>query len=156
MEQAERDVEYSKVIEIDGDKYLVNHPQVEEAWEIGVDLLKLVGGSAAAMAGGAKDEASAGAALSVAVNGLLKNIDGKSSMVMMKRLFRHVEVQPGGRHQKKMLLDDAGIKTHFHGRPGQMLRLAGEVIGFTHKDFFSAIGEGVAELMTIVAEKMKE
>lgn len=150
----ERVVEYSKTIEVDGYAYLVSHPQPEEAWDIGVELLQMIGGSAAAMAAGSKDEDSAAAALSVAVQGLLEKVNGKSSMALIKRMFKYIEVQGEvGGATKKILLDDIGIKAHFRGRIGSMMRLAGEVVAFTHSDFFEAIGDGVAEMMKQVGEK---
>ena len=150
----ERDIGMSKIIDVDGYTYLVTHPDPVEAWNVGMELLKMIGGPAAAMATGAKDEASAAQALSVAVNGLLSKIDGPTSLALLKRLFRYVEVQGKvGEHTKKMLLDDAGFKVHFVGRPGSILKLAGKVIEFTHTDFFSAVGDGIADLMKMVAEK---
>lgn len=151
----EHEVSQNKTVEVDGFTYLIGHPQVEEAWDIGIELLKMIGGSAASMVGGAKDESSAASALSVAVNGLLSKVDGRTSMALIKRMFRYVEVQGvAGGDTRKFMLDDIGIKTHFRGRTGSVLRLAGEVVGFTHADFFDAIGEGVAELMKMVTAKM--
>jgi hypothetical protein len=151
----ERDGEKFKIIEIDGYSYLVQHPQVEEAWEIGITLTKMIGGSAAAMAGGAQDADSAAAALQVAIDGLLNKIDPAQTMGMMKKLFRYVEVQgkSGSEQKSKLVLDEKGIKEHFRGSLGSMLKLFGEVVAFTHRDFFSALGDGVKDLMSLVEEK---
>lgn len=138
-----------KTIEVDGESYLVNHPQVEEAFEIGMELLKLIGGSAASMASAVGDEDKVGEALGIAVSSLLNKIQPKESMRLVKRILASVEAQS----PKKMLLNDSGIKIQFHGRTGSMLRLVGEVLEFTHKDFFEAIGDGVAGMMKKVAEK---
>lgn len=147
--------EMNKMVEVDGYRYLVQHPQVEEAFDIGIGLMKMIGGSAATMAT-AHDEQSAAAALNVAVNGLLKNIDPGQSMGMIKRLFKYVECQgKSGGDTKKFLLDDAGVKTHFRGRTGAMIRLMGEVVAFTHTDFFEAVGDGVTNLMEMAQKKME-
>jgi len=74
-------------------------------------------------------------------------------MDIMKRLFKSVELQPGEGHGK-MLLDSAGINKHFAGRPGSMMRLFAKVVEFTHADFFSAIVDGIAEMMKNVSEKL--
>jgi hypothetical protein len=142
-----RDVETSKKIELDGYVYLINHPQVEEAWDIGVELSKLIAVPAANMAM-VKDDASLGNALSAAVNGLMQKIDGKSSMLLIRRILNNVECQgEAGGNPKKTLLDKAGINTHFHARPGAMMRLVGEVIVFTHKDFFESVKGMLSKLM---------
>lgn len=151
----ERESHLSKEITVDGFVYLVQHPQVEEAWEIGIELLKLIGGSAAAMASGADSKEKAGEALSQAVNGLLMKLSPQQTMGLMKKLLRYVELQRAeGGENKKLLLDNAGIQKHFHGRVGSMMRLVGEVLAFTHADFFEAVSDGVASIMKKAAEKV--
>jgi hypothetical protein len=151
----EREPIYSKEVEVSGFRYLINHAQVEEAFEIGVELLKLIGGSAAAMAGAGGSEAAAGNALSGAVSSLLQKIHPRESMVLIKRVMRHVEVQgPVSGSSQKMMLDEMGLRKHFHARTGAMLRVLGTVLEFTHQDFFEAIGDGVATLMKKVEDKV--
>lgn len=149
--------EMSKEVEIEGFRYQIHHADPEEAWDIGVELLKLIGGSAAQMASAAGSVERVGDALSSAVNQLLGRVDGKASMALMKRIMRHVEVQGKvGGDNKRLLLDSTGIKTHFHGRVGAMMKLCSEAIAFTHEDFFEAISDGVASLMRKVADKTSE
>jgi hypothetical protein len=143
-----REIETSKKVEVDGFVYLINHPQVEEAWDIGIELSKIVAAPAASMATAGKDEETAGKALSNAVQGLMQKLDGKSSMALIRRILKSVEVQGEvDGPSKKMLLDQAGINTHFHARPGSMMRLVGEVVVFTHRGFFEAIKETLQSLM---------
>lgn len=149
--------ETSKSVEVEGFIYQIHHAQIEEAWEIGMELLKMVGGSAAQMASAAGSVENVGNALSQAVNQFLGKVDGKSSMALVKRILRHVEVQGEvGGESKKILLDDAGLKKHFYGRIGAMMKLASEAVAFTHEDFFEAISDGVASLMKKVADKASE
>lgn len=148
----EREPVYSKEVTVKGVRYLVNHPQVEEAFEIGIELLQLVGGSAAAMAAASGDEKKAAEALGFAVNSILTKLKPREAMALVKRILRHVEVQ----EPKKMILDDVGLRSHFQGRTGAMLTVVGEVLGFTHADFFEAIADGVAAIMKKAAEKMGE
>lgn len=148
----EREPVYVKEVTIGNNRYKVNHPQVEEAWEIGIELLKMIGGSAASLASAAGDEDKAAVALGHAVTTLLNKVSPKESMALMKRILINVEYQG----EKKLLLDSIGIKTHFHARTGEMLKLVGEVLAFTHADFFEAIADGVATLMKKAGEKMGE
>lgn len=153
----ERAPVYFKEIELNGVKYIVNHPQVEEAWEIGIELTKMVGGPVASMASASGNQDRAADALGSAVAGLLQKIDAKSSMVLMKKILRYVEAQTDfDGNPKKIQLDDAGIKKHFHARIGSMMKLVGEVLAFTHTDFFDAIADGVANLMKMIDEKTGE
>ena len=141
------DVETSKKVEVDGYVYLVNHPPVEEAFDIGVELSRLIAVPAANMAM-VKDDASLANALSASVHSLMKNVDGKSSMALIRRLLKYVEVQgKASGEAKKLLLDQAGINTHFHARTGSMMRLVGEVVVFTHTDFFAALKGMMNNLM---------
>lgn len=152
----ERDVENFKIIKVDGWEYLVQHPQVEEAWDIGIQLTKLIGASAASMATVGKDSpAQAIAAFQGAIDGLLAKVDQRQLMAMIKTLFKYVEVQgkENSQEKSKLLLDEKGIQKHFRGSVGAMLKLFGEVIAFTHRDFFLALGDGVKDLMKMVEEK---
>lgn len=159
----ERDVEYSKEIQVDGFRYKITHPQVETAWAIGIDLLKLIGGSAAALAtSGAKgadgkvNENLAVNALTSAVNQFLMKLDPSVSFGLCKRILASVEVQ--GRvdgDNKKVLLDQHGIKIHFHGHLGSMMKVTGHALEFTHADFLEAIVDGIAEMMKKVGAKVE-
>lgn len=147
----EREPVYSKEVTVKGVRYLVNHPQVEEAFEIGIELLQIIGGSATAMAAASGDEDKAAEALGFAVNNILTKLTPKASMNLIKRVLKTVEVQ----EPKKMMLDEVGIRSHFHGKTGTMITVVGEVLTFTHADFFDAIADGVAAIMKKAAEKME-
>jgi hypothetical protein len=136
----------SKDVEVSGYRYKITHPMVETAWEIGVELTQLVAEPAAMMASGGKDKSSE--SLGVAVRSLLGKIEPKKSMALVKKILSSVEVQGlVDGENKKFRLDEAGLKTHFYGRTGAMITLAGETIAFTHEDFFQAIMDGIAKMM---------
>ena len=146
--------EMHKEVTVDGFRYLVSHAQVELAWEIGVDLMKMIGGSAASMAGASGSDASLSSALTAATTLFLSKLDPKESMKLMKRILSTIEVQgTTDGENKKILLNEVGIKTHFHGRIGSMMRVVGEAVAFTHEDFFDAIGDGIATMMQKATEK---
>lgn len=147
----------NKEIAVAGYRYLVSHAQVEIAWEIGVELLKMIGGSAASMApaGFSGSDDKMASALTGAVNQFLGKLDARSSMALMRKILATVEVQGEVDGQnRKFLLNEVGIKSHFHGRIGAMMRVSGEAVAFTHPDFFDAIADGVAAIMTKASEKM--
>jgi hypothetical protein len=151
----EHHIETSKEIEVGGYRYLVSHPQVETAWEIGVELVKMLGGSAASMADVGDKGEKVGEALARAVTLFLQKVDAKTSMLLMKKILANVEVQGEvGGNNKKFMLNEAGLKTHFHGRIGSMMRLTSECIAFTHADFFDAIADGVAAMMKKASDKI--
>jgi hypothetical protein len=143
-------------IVVDGFKYRAGHPNVEEAWEIGMELTKLIGPSAAMMSSVDRNtsQAAVSAVLSEAVMKMLKQIDARTSMVLMKKILRNVEClgEESGQ-MKRTALDNEGIKMHFHGHVGRMMKLVGHVLVFTHSDFFEAIWDGVANTMKTAGEK---
>lgn len=145
----------NKIIEVDGYRYLVNHAPVEEAFEIGVELMKMIGGSVASMAAAAgMDNNGVAQALTGAVTLMLNRITPKESMSLIKRTLKYVEVQGQiGGDNKKLLLDEAGMRKHFHARLGALMNVTGEVLAFTHADFFEAISNGVATIMKKAHEK---
>ena len=154
MEQTE--TIQSKEVEVKGFRYLINHQNPEAAWDIGIELTKLIGEPMSSMATAGNDS-NAGAALSMAVKVLLSKVDSKSSWSLMKRILSSVECQgPSHGQNKKILMTDIGIKSHFHGRTGAMLTLAGEVVSFTHEDFFDAIADGIATMMKKTSEKASQ
>jgi hypothetical protein len=149
-------MENNKTVTVDGFIYMISHPQVEVGWEIGVELIKMIGGPAAAMSMAGGDQESAARALSGAVTALLSKVSPRDSFILMKKLLATVECQgPEDGAPKKFMLDDVGIKTHFRGKLGSMLKLTGEAIAFTHDDFFDAIVDGVATLMKKASAKME-
>jgi hypothetical protein len=146
-------MEFKKEAVVDGHKYLIQHPQVEVAWDVGVELMKLVGPSLAAMS--AVSETSVSQAITHATKMLMEKLSPKESMALIKKLLSNVEAQgEEGGDTKKVLLNEVGIRSHFHGRPGAMIRLVGEVIEFTHADFFDAISDGVAKVMAKASSKI--
>lgn len=151
----ERDIEMSKLVEIGGFRYLITHPNPEVAWEIGIELTRLVGEPLSAMAQSAGDEKKAAEALPNAVRALLNKVDPKQSLALIKRVLSWVELQGEvGADNKKMLLNDTGFKIHFHGRSGGPIRVASEALAFTHADFFDAIADGIASVMKKAGDKM--
>ena len=147
-------VEMNKAVVVDGWRYLISHPNPEVAWEIGIDLMKLIGEPLAAVATVGDDAEKMGMFLPAIVKALTAKLDAKQTLAMVKRILATVEVQgPENEADQKLLLNDAGFKLHFHGRPGSVMKLVGEVIGFTHKSFFSAIGDGIAEMMKQAQDK---
>lgn len=155
MERAS--VDTSREIEVDGHRYKVFHPQVEVAWEIGIELTKLIGESVASMARAAGDKNSIGEALTSAVHVLLGKVDPKTSMHLVRKILKNVEVQGQvGGDNKKLLLDEAGIRMHFHGRTGSMMNVMGSALAFTHADFFLAMQEGIAKMMEKMGTLMTE
>lgn len=145
----------SKEIESKGFRYLISHNDPEKAWDIGIELGKMIGEPMSTMAtageGGAAD------AFPLAVRSFLSKVDSKTSFGLIKRILSTVECQgPVDGPNKKIMLNDAGIKLHFQGRTGAMLTLTGEVIAFTHEDFFDAIADGIAAMMKKVSDKAKQ
>lgn len=145
----------SKIIEIEegeGDdayvlSYVVSHPDPETAWEIGIELGKLIAEPMAAMAQSGGEKGKALEVLPLAVRGLMNGVDSKSSLALIKKILSTVEVQSCEKADvRKLLLDSNGFKLHFRGRTGTMVKLLGEVIAFTHADFFSAIKDGIAKM----------
>jgi hypothetical protein len=153
-------------VRVDGYEYMVSHPDPEVAWATGVQLTKLAAepliavGVAAAGDGKKKladmsDEERAAheeklmKGVMGGVRALLANLEPEKSFSLIRTILSTVEVQGEiGKEPKKMVLNDDGhIKMHFKGRMGSMLKLAVEVVKFTHEDFFSAIRNGVAETM---------
>jgi hypothetical protein len=149
-------MENNKEVIVDGCRYLISHHPVETAWDIGVELVKMTGASAASMAQVGDDGDKIASALTQAVTMLLQKLDSKSSMALMKKILSTVEFQgEEGGAGKKFLLNETSIKAHFLGRIGSMMRLTGEVIAFTHADFFDAIADGVATMMKKASDKME-
>lgn len=151
----EHEIQNSKEVTIGKQRYLITHPQVETAWEIGIELTKLIGEPISTMAvGGVSD--GAGQALAQAVRSFLGKLDAKTSFLLIKKILASVEYQgQEGEPNRKTLLNDAAIKVQFQGNTGNMFRLAGEVVSFTHEDFFEAITNGVATMMDKATEKVQ-
>jgi hypothetical protein len=136
-----------KTVVVDGWKILINHPDPDTAWKIGIELTKLFGDSAADIGmkiAKAKDDKEKDEILQnsipKAIKTVTQNLDPSSSLVLIKKVLRHCEIQ--GHEdgtQKKVLLDDVGFKTFFHGRMGTLNKLLVEALMFTHADFFGAM-----------------
>lgn len=151
----ERDIEMSKEVEVGGMRYLISHPNPEIAWEVGVELTKYIAEPMASMSLSGGNEEAAGQALPMAVRALLNKIDAKQSLELIKKILSWVEIQgPVDGPNKKQLITKEVFKIHFIGRSGDPLRLASEVVGFTHSDFFDAIADGVAGIMKKAGEKI--
>lgn len=151
----ERNIEMSKEVEVGGVRYLITHPNPEVAWEVGVELTKYIAEPMASMSLSGASEEAAGQALPMAVRALLNKIDAKQSLALVKRILSWVEIQGAvDGPNKKQLISNEVFKIHFHGRSGDPLRLASEVVGFTHADFFDAIADGVAGIMKKAEEKI--
>jgi hypothetical protein len=137
----------SKEVVVDGFKYLIKHQSPDIAWDIGVELSKLIGEPGAVMATSKEGEATT--TLAIAVRSFLSKVNSKDSWSLVKRLLSSVECQgPEEGDIKKILLNDVGIKLHFHGKSGSIIKLVSKVVEFTHTDFFVAIGDVIAEMMS--------
>lgn len=142
-------VEYHKIVEVSGLKYMIVHPNPERAWFMGVQLMKIIGEPFASMATVA-DEASAGQAISGAVGTLMSNINPAESFSIMKEVLGHVEHHG----ERKALLTGEDFTEHFRGRPGHMLKVFSAAVEFQFADFSAAIGDAIAAVFKRV-EKAK-
>lgn len=146
---------YHTEVVVDGWKILITHPGPDVAWEIGVELTKLIAEPGAGLATVGGDESKAAAALPLAVKALMSRIDAKTSLILVKKILRCCEIQG---HEdgtnKKVFLDDVGFKTFFQGKMGTMLKLLGVTVEFTHADFFGAMKDGIRTMMTKALEEI--
>jgi len=142
------EIEMSKEVEVDGVRYLITHPNPEAGIRLGVELLKLIGESAASLAQVDPDKASE--ALASAVKLLLQNLEPDKFVDITKRVLSTVEIQS----DKKMLINSTVYSAHFRGRLGSLMTLTAEALAFTHESFFNAIVDGVAVMMKKAGEKI--
>lgn len=138
------------VVEVGNCSYLIQHPDPEAGWEIGIELVKLVGEPAAniaqgAMEGGAEKAASG---LADAVRSFLTKLEPKQSFAMAKKILRTVELQSVDGENKKMAFsNESYLKMHFTGRLGELVEVLAETIAYTHVDFSKAIMDRIAKAM---------
>jgi hypothetical protein len=143
-----------KEVEVDGWVYLISHPNPEVAWEIGIELSKIIGESLVGVAQVAADgnPEKAAEAIPMAIKGLLSKVDPKNSMQLIKKILHSVEVQGEvSGERKKFHLNDNAFRLHFQGRIGSMMKIVAETLKFTHEDFFVTIKDGIVKLVQEIA-----
>jgi tail assembly chaperone len=130
-----------KKVEIDGVEYIILHPKVEVAAELGFEIAAILGESVASLATG---DFTAG------TKAFFTKLKPKEAFSLMSRVLSTVEAQS----TPKMMLDKNGIEKHFHGKTGSMVKVFAATLAFTHADFFVAIQETIADAMKKIMEKM--
>lgn len=119
-----------KKIEVDGVEYIIMHPSVDTALDIGFEIAGYLGESIASFINGGPD------ALPEAVKTLLMKLKPQDARAFMIKVLATVEAQGSS----KILLDKRGIDLHFKGRIGSMVGVVAETLAFTHGDFSPRFG----------------
>lgn len=136
-------IELSKVVDVGGTQYIISHQAPTKAWELGIQLMKIVGEPIAGMAQAGESADSAAAALPAAVGSLMANIKPGESMNLIKGVLASVSTTEGD----KAMLSGPHFDLHFRGRLGHMMHVFGAAVEFQFEDFFSAIGDAIASAM---------
>lgn len=132
-------VEMQKTIEVDGESYTVLHPSPTACWEIGVQLMQIVGEPFASMAQVGDDQNAAGRILPMAIKSLMSNVKPKETLEIIKRVLSTVQID-----EQKVLIDSKVFELHFRGRVGHMLKVVSASVEYQYGDFFGAIGDALA------------
>jgi hypothetical protein len=135
MENPGRDIEYQKIVSIDGIEYKIHLLSPSRAIGLSVRLSKLIGEPLAAMAGAGEDPAKA---LPNAVRSLIMRMEEGEVVSLLQSLIATVTLQ-----NKALSFD-----LHFHGRIGHLLKLAIKVVEVQLGDFTASLGEIMSEAMT--------
>lgn len=136
-------VEMTKVVDVDGSVYAITHQNPTKAFDLGIQLTKVLGEPVAAMAMAADDPEAAAQAVPFAIRSLLSNIKPGESIGLIKAVLSSVERQGDG----KALLTGSVFDSHFQGRLGHMMKVFQAAVEFQFEDFFNAIGDAIASAM---------
>lgn len=139
-------IEYQKTVSVDGENYKFISLAPSKAFVMAMKLTKYIGEPIAAMAKtadkkpgkkGAKEEMDVGDALQGAVKTLLENLDEIALLNMIKELMLATE------HDGKQVQ----FESHFQARLGHMMKVFAAAVEYQFSDFFSAIGQSIADVM---------
>jgi hypothetical protein len=149
-ETVSTEVEMQKIVEIGGIKYVIQHQDPEKAWDLGIRLMKIVGEPFASMAPAADDEKEVGRILPAAVKALMSNIDSADTLSLIKGVLAGTSTL-----KDKENLQGAHFKLHFRGKLGHLMKVFTAATEFQFEDFFSAIGDGIADVLSKASLKKK-
>jgi len=127
-------IEYQKYVDVDGSQYKLHVFMPSRAFKLGARVAKFLGEPAVAMAGASEDKISD--ALSSAVKALTSNLHEEEVWALIVEMLQCVTFE-----SKPINVDN-----HFKGRLGHLLKVTAEVMKFQFNDFFSAIGQAIADV----------